>query len=154
MSRSEAIHIDFHLTEEQERNEFRYEQVYFFLKENGWVLDLKEPIMFVEPGVTGFADRDLDEAEISVENEAELIARIREKERLNEPMGLGFFDDGELVFKYELKNIEFGELSFWFLVNGELVGQEVCIIFEQLARKIVKPFCDTFLVERIDLSHG
>lgn len=152
MSRTQSIHIDFQLTDEQAKNELWYEQVYFFLKDNGWVLDLNKPILFIEPGFAGFADTDMEE--ISVPSEEKLIEMIREKERLNEPMGLGIYDDGELAFWYELKKTSFGEMNFWFLVSGEIIIKEVCVIFEHLSRKIVKPFCDTFHVESIDLTHG
>jgi len=152
MSRVQSIHINFQLTEKQKDNEFWYEQLYFFLKENGWVLDLTEPIEFLEPGEMPL-HHGVD-TDVRVGSEAELIEKIREKERLNETMRLGRFNNGENSFDYELKKIDGWTMNFWFLVNDELVGEEVCVIFEYLSRKIVKPFCDTFRVDKIDLMHG
>ena len=150
MSKVQSIHIHFLQHPRDDGEEFSYEQVYFFLKSLGWNLDLSKPIEFLK-----FNPADVvDHMDLEVENEAELLEKIRKKDALNEPMGLGLYRDGELSFTYELKKDEFGMFYFWFVVDGELVGQGPCIVFEQLARKIVKPFCDKYDVQDLQLTHG
>lgn len=145
MSRAEWIDIEFHLPDELAESEFWYEHVYFMLKDNGWVLDLTKPIEFLGPG----EKLSVDPSEITVKSEGELIERIREKEKLNEALRLGQYSDGVLAFTFELKRVEFNALHFWFLVNGPIVDEETCVIFEKLSRRIVKPFCDDFYISKI-----
>ena len=150
MSKVQSIHIAFFQHSRDDGEEFSYEQVYLFLKSLGWTLNLARPIEFLK-----FNPVDaVDHIELEVENEAELIEKIRKKDALGEPLGLGLYSDGELSFTFELKRDEFGMLKFWFVVDGELVGQEPCIVFEKLSRKIVKPFCDKYYVQDLQLIHG
>lgn len=150
MSRVQAIHIDFFQHPRDEGEEFSYEQIYLFLKSIGWKLDLDKPVEFLNFGAVDV----IDHTKLRPESETELLEMIRKKEAIGESLGLGPYSDGELAFTFDLSKDEFGAFNFWFLVDGELVGQEPCIVFEQLARKIVKPFCDKYDVERIRLDHG
>ena len=150
MSKAQSIHIYFFQHPRDDGEEFSYEQVYLFLKSLGWTLDLGTPVEFLRFNP---AD-DVDYVDLKVVNEAELLEMISKKDVLNEPMGLGLYRDGELSFTYHLSKDEFGMFYFWFMVNGEIVGQGPCVAFEQLTRKIVKPFCDKYDVQDLTLSHG
>lgn len=153
MSRIQSIHINFFLDEEGESQEFWYEQVHRFLREDGWKIDLSKPVLFLEPGDTGDASNIYD-SPVLVKDEASLIEKIRKKEEVGEPLKLGFYTRGELSIIVHLEKGEFRDLTFWSLVQGQLVGQEVCAVFEQFTNKLVKPFCDNFRVQSVELFHG
>ena len=150
MSKVQSIHIHFLQHPRDDGEDFSYEQVYFFLKSLGWTLDLSKPIEFLRFNPID----DVDYVDLEVKNEAELLEMVRKKDALNETLGLGLYNDGELSFTFKLSKEELGTFYFWFMVNGQIVGQGPCIAFEQLARKIVKPFCDKYDVQDLQLTHG